>query len=185
MTDTGIGAEHPHERRGEERPKTPARETVERFVEPTPYDPGMKRPSAVVAGVTLVLLRVVVGVIWLVDLAAHWSTYAHEIEASIDSVDLTPQAISIGFAVFAVAAIVVLLVETVLAVFIFRGRNGARVIVMAFAVFSIAASFVGWWREGQAITLDSTLPTLAVDILVLLALSSRSAAAYARRNERR
>ncbi|MBU4464534.1 MAG: hypothetical protein KKH75_01680, partial [Actinobacteria bacterium] len=69
MTDTGIGAEHPQERRGEERPKTPARETVERFVEPTPYDPGMKRPSAVVAGVTLVLLRVVVGVLWLVDLA--------------------------------------------------------------------------------------------------------------------
>ena len=38
---------------------------------------------------------------------------------------------------------------------------------------------------GEEITLEGTFVSLSLDILVLLALSSRSAAAYARRNERR
>ena len=42
-----------------------------------------------------------------------------------------------------------------------------------------------WWAQGQEITINGALLSLSLDILVLLALSSRSAAAYARRNERR
>jgi hypothetical protein len=56
---------------------------------------------------------------------------------------------------------------------------------MIIAVGSISTSFFAWWVQGQEITLDSTFVSLSLDILVLLALSSRSAAAYARRNERR
>ncbi|MBN9181107.1 MAG: hypothetical protein J0J00_11300, partial [Microbacterium sp.] len=75
----------------------------------------------------------------------------------------------------------------VLAVFIYRGRNWARVIVMSIAVISITGSFVAWWWQGEEITLggSASLLSLGLDILVLLALSSRSSAAYARRNQRR
>jgi hypothetical protein len=50
---------------------------------------------------------------------------------------------------------------------------------------SISASFVAWWAQGQEIEIQGTFLSLSLDILLLLALSSRSAAAYARRYEQR
>jgi hypothetical protein len=51
-------------------------------------------------------------------------------------------------------------------------------------VLSISTAFTGWWAQGQDIRVGTTLVTLALDILILLALSSRSAAAYAHRRRR-
>ncbi len=79
---------------------------------------------------------------------------------------------------------VFLAIDAVLAILIYRGRNWPRVIVMLISVISIISSFVAWWAVGEEITLAGTFLSLSLDILVLLALSSRSAAAYARRNER-
>jgi predicted membrane chloride channel (bestrophin family) len=59
------------------------------------------------------------------------------------------------------------------------------VLVMLFSVFSITTSFTAWWVAGEEIKIETTFLSLSLDILVLLALSSRSAAAYARRKERR
>jgi hypothetical protein len=56
---------------------------------------------------------------------------------------------------------------------------------MTFSAISITGSFIQWWTGNQVITITGSLLTLGLDILILLALSSRSAAAYARRNERR
>ena len=50
---------------------------------------------------------------------------------------------------------------------------------------SISAAFGSWWLYDLDITLDTSLLSTALDTLILLALSSRSAAAYARRNEQR
>lgn len=77
-----------------------------------------------------------------------------------------------------------LLVDAVLASFIWMGWNWPRVLVMVGSVISLTTSFVAWWSSGREITVDAGLATIALDVLVLLALSSRSAAAYARRNER-
>ncbi len=74
---------------------------------------------------------------------------------------------------------------TLLAILIYRGHNWPRVIVMLIAVFSICSAFTAWWALGEEIRLEGTFVSLSLDILLLLALSSRSAAAYARRNERR
>ena len=71
------------------------------------------------------------------------------------------------------------------AIFIFFGHNWARVLIMIVAVVSISTTFVAWAADEQAITLEGTFFSLGLDVLLLLALSSRSAAAYARRNERR
>ena len=147
------------------------------------YDPAMKRPVTTVAGAVLVLLRVAAGVLFTVELARRWVATGGNADASIDGVKLPPETVQLGFwAIIGIAGLI-LLFEAAFAVFIYLGRNLPRVIVMVFAVGSITASFVGWWAEGQEITLRTSLLTLALDILVLLALSSRSAAAYARRNE--
>ena len=76
------------------------------------------------------------------------------------------------------------LVDLRLSVLVFLGRNWARVIVMCISVLSISTVFGAWWVQGQEITLEGSFMSLAIDILLLLALSSRSAAAYARRRER-
>lgn len=189
MTDGGGGEGEPATRTSVEGAKRPAYESAERLAErlgePTGHDPGMKRPSSTVAGAGLVMLRVVIGVLWLVDLAQHWKTYSQGGNASINGADMSSDVTIGALVIVLVFGGAVLLVVAVFALLIFRGSNLARVIVMIFSVSSIATSFAGWWWQGQQITLLTTLPSLGLDILVLLALSSRSAAAYARRTRRR
>jgi hypothetical protein len=165
--------------------KRAAFESPARLARPLAYDPAMPRPAATVAGAVLVLLRVLSGVLWLVTVTLDWRSIANEVQADIDGVALTAEEIAWGLGFFWVALGLVLLIEVVLVVLILRGSNIARVIVMFLSVGSIATAFVAWWVQGQDIRIGTTLLTLALDILVLLALSSRNAAAYARRNERR
>nr|WP_243847361.1 hypothetical protein [Microbacterium ulmi] len=154
-------------------------------MKPTGYDPAMRRPVTIVVGAALVLLRVAAGVAWIADVGAHWSGYAGDVAVRVGDLSLSPDAVRSSFVVFAALSGLVLLVESALAILILRGADWARIVVMSFAVVSISSSFGSWWAQGQEITLNTSLVSLALDILVLLALSSRSAAAYARRNERR
>lgn len=48
----------------------------------------------------------------------------------------------------------------------------------------ITWAFVSWLTNDGHLAFGGTLYSLALDVLILLALSSQSAAAYARRNER-
>ena len=115
----------------------------------------------------------------------------HRLPALVGSSALTldgaspTEALWVGIAVVLIVGGVGLLVEASFALLIYRGINWARVVVMGLAVVSISVSFVAWWVQDQEITIDTTFVTLALDILVLLALSSRDAAGYARRNEQR
>lgn len=165
--------------------KRPAYEPAARLLQPTVYDPSMRRPPTIVAGVVLVLLRVVAGAVVLAALAVGWDAFVAETEFVLDGSDLSAEGSRLGLAVVLVAGAAVLLFDLVLALFLFLGRNWARMLAMVISTLSISASFVAWWAQGQDITLQSTLLSLSIDILILLALSSRSAAAYARRNERR
>lgn len=165
--------------------KRAAYEPAARLLTPLAHDPAMRRPASIVAGTALVLLRVVAGVVVLTALAAGWGDLVSGADAVLGG--LAPGA-SYGQAAlwFVLAAGgTVLIIEAVVAVFVYRGRNGARVLVMIIAVLSISTSFTAWWVQDQDITLDGAFLSLALDILLLLALSSRSAAAYARRNETR
>ena len=78
---------------------------------------------------------------------------------------------------------IVLIVAVVLAVLVYFGSNAARITVMIFATLSIV-SRGSTTSPDEEITLRTTLVTLALDILVLLALSSRAARAYAQRPRR-
>lgn len=55
---------------------------------------------------------------------------------------------------------------------------------MIIATIDIGSAFAAWIARGGSLGLAGTLSALALDVLILLALSSQSAAAYARRNER-
>jgi len=165
--------------------KRPAYEPAARLLERTHYDPHMHRPVATMAGSALVLLRVVAGVFHLIALALQWPELVDASDTVVDGESLGPAATSLGLVLVFVIGIVALAVEALLALLIYRGLNWPRVVVMGFAVVSISISFGAWWVQDQEITINTTFVTLALDILVLLALSSRDAAAYARRSEGR
>ena len=153
------------------------------LVRPVGYDPDMPRPAAISAGAALVMLRVLAGFLWLMALAFNWDVIANDVEIALGDVKLTDGAKTVGLAAILIVGGTATLAEGVLAVLIYRGMNWARVIVMVYAVASISAAFTTWWVGGQDIRIDTTLLTLSLDILVLLALSSRQAAAYAHRRQ--
>ena len=153
------------------------------LVKPLGHDPNMKRPISTVAGAMLVFLRVIAGVVWVASVVAERSSWDVEFADLIGTDQAAQDAITLLAVVFVVIGGLVLLVEALLGVFVLRGGNRARVIVMIFSTLAITGTFLGWWFDGETIALTGTLIGLAVDILILLALSSRKSAAYARRNE--
>lgn len=165
--------------------KRAAFESPVRLARPLAYDPHMPRPAATVAGGLLVLLRVLAGVFWLSTITFEWRRIVHEASIMIDGVPLGEEERALGLGFVWVVGGAVLLFDTVMAIFVLRGGNRSRVTVLILSVLSISFAFSAWWVQGQDIRLGSTLLNLGLDILVLLALSSRKAAAYARRNERR
>ncbi|WP_240948648.1 hypothetical protein [Microbacterium salsuginis] len=165
--------------------KRPAYEPAARLLTPTGFAPDMPRPASTVAGAALVLLRVLAGVAVLVGIATGWDALLADPDSVLDGFDPSPEGSRAALWFVLAAGGTVLLVDLLLAIFVFLGRNWARVIVMVIAALSIGTSFVAWWAQGQEIEIHTTFLSLSLDILVLLALSSRSAAAYARRHERR
>jgi hypothetical protein len=165
--------------------KRPAYEPPARLLTPPHYDPGMRRPISTIAGTCLILLRVLAGVVVLVGIAAGWDALLNDPDSVLEGFDPSPEGSRAALWLVLAAGATVLLVDLLLALFVYRGYNWARVVVMLIAVGSISTAFVAWWAQGQEITVNTTYVSLSLDILLLLALSSRSAAAYARRHERR
>ena len=165
--------------------KRPAFEPAARLLKPTGYAPDMPRPSSTTAGVVLVLLRVAAGALMLVALAAGWDSLVASADVELEGFDITRDGGRYALWLVLAVGAAVLAVDALLAILIYRGHNWPRVLVMLIAVISISSAFTTWWVLDQDIKLEGTFVSLSLDILILLALSSRSAAAYARRNERR
>ncbi len=144
----------------------------------------MKRPTPTSVGAVLMLGRVLAGAV--VILAALGDVPGFMKDAILDGTTLTAdeavvaeQLVNIGLVGYALW----LAFYLVLAILVWRGVNWARITSMLLATISILVPFIDWWRDGLEISLRTTLLTLALDILILLALSSRAARAFARRNE--
>ena len=165
--------------------KRPAFEPASELLRPVAFDPDMKRPMSTVAGALLVFLRVAAGVLWIASIVFEFPSVVSEMDVSFDDVVSSPELAGITLTVALSVIGVFLLLDAILALLILRGLNWPRVVVMTFSAISIATSFLQWWDDDMDITIATTLLALGLDILILLALSSRSAAAYARRNERR
>jgi hypothetical protein len=161
--------------------KRPAFEPPSELIAPVVPPPEMRRPTATAFGALLVVCRVVAGVVWLTVLAVQWNDIVRD-ELHIEIEDASEsEAAGVVLAVILAFGAVILLIDLMLAVLVYRGNNAARLAVMIFATFSIIAAAIDYFGEGTEITIRTTLVTLALDILVLLALSSRAARAYAQR----
>lgn len=159
--------------------KRAAFEPPTELVRPEEAPPDMKRPVATGAGAVLVVLRVIAGVVWLIALAGQWDQVL-EADGGIDPESAAGVASYGVLGFILVFGAVVLLVQLLLALAVYLGSNAARVALMILATLSIMVSWLDY-LAGQEITIRTTLVTLALDILVLLALSSRASRAYARR----
>jgi len=165
--------------------KRAAFESPARLVQADRPDPHMKRPGSIIAGALLVLLRALAGVLSMILLSAGWGELVIQVQADDSSLVIPPEASQAALWTILSGLLFLTLVDAVLGVLILLGLNWPRVVMMCVAVVSITTSFVTWWVQGQDIHLQTTLLQVALDILILLALSSRSAAAYARRNQGR
>ena len=134
------------------------------------------RPGPIVGGTALVLLRATAAIVWSIGFAATWP-------GTVKSLDLPPDTGDISFVLWIILGFLGFwtLLLLLLARWLWRGSNRARVAVMIWTTLSIVAAAVGYFAMGEEITVRTTLLTLSLDILVLLALSSRGARAWARR----
>lgn len=172
-------------RHSEHPKKRVAFEPAERLLQAPGSDPDMKRPPAIIAGALLIVLGVLAGAAWIIASSGVWPEWVGEVAAIIggDGGDVPDRVEQSTFLLFAAFGGVFLAIEATLALLVFLGVNWARVLIMVLAALTISAAFVRWWSEGQEIEITTTFVSLGIDILILLALSSRSAAAYARRKE--
>lgn len=152
---------------------------------PLTRDPRMRRPATITTGTLLVLLRVLAGIALIIGLWLEWPDVMDSADLAVGGDVLTAE--EEQFALWIVIALmgVSLAVQVSVVLSLWWGRNWARLIVMVFAVISISTAFTTWFLREEEITLRTSLLAVGLDVLILLALSSRSAAAYSRRRERR
>lgn len=152
---------------------------------PLTRDPRMRRPATITTGTLLVLLRVLAGIALIIGLWLEWPDVMDSADLAVGGDVLTAE--EEQFALWIVIALmgVSLAVQVSVVLSLWWGRNWARLIVMVFAVISISTAFTTWFLREQDVTLRTSLLAVGLDVLILLALSSRSAAAYSRRRERR
>ncbi len=77
-------------------------------------------------------------------------------------------------------AIAVALVQLLLAWWVYRGSNRARVLVMLFASITVITLIIGA-ELGDTASITDNLPGVALNVLALLTLSSERAMTFARR----
>ncbi|GAA1518574.1 hypothetical protein GCM10009761_21270 [Agromyces terreus] len=182
--DAAVSQSSTTERHHRERDprKRAAFESPAALARPVEVEPTMARPTAITLGSVLVVLRALAGVVWLITLAVTWRPVLRD-EFGFDPAPGTED--DQGLTALLIAILVVgalgLLVVLLFGLAVYRGSNVARLLVMAFASSSITIAAIDYFAGDEEITVRTTLLTLALDILVLLALSSRAARAYARR----
>lgn len=143
----------------------------------------MKKPLATVAGALLMVARTFSGVIVIVVAGLTWREFAQSLvkDARLEGGRITVGEAGVVLTIVLVLYALALLLYLLLALFVYFGHNWARIVAMAFATISIIVAFSDYVHNGVQITLRTTLASLALDILILLALSSSPARLYARR----
>lgn len=142
-----------------------------------------KRPGATSLGALFVVVRAVtaasiaVGVLFEANAAI-----AVQLGSSTETSPVVATVVT--WVVFGGAALVAV-VDLLFAWRVFLGSNRARLIVMGVSTFSIVLQAVTAATGGPRITLATSLPSVSMDILLILALSSQRALDYARRETKR
>ncbi len=135
---------------------------------------GDKRPLTTVLGAVFVWARALAGVLWILTFWLLWPEI-------MELADVEGSDAPLVFGLIVGISGLVVVVLLVLGWAIWKGSNVARVLVMCVLTVSVITSGVEYFVGGQEITIRTTLLTVALDILVLLALSGRDARSWARR----
>ena len=147
-----------------------------------PPDSRDRLPAPTVVGSALVLLRMIAalavsGVLLSGSVEGTW--IGDLIGQDQQVLDATKAYVPIGTALVLFGC-----VEAALAVLILRGSNGARLTAMAFSTVSIFLQGISFISGGPD-SLQGERPAYALDVLILLALSSDRARTYAHRSSAR
>jgi hypothetical protein len=142
---------------------------------------GVKRPPSVLGGVLLMTVRALSGGVAILTVVVSWDTFVATIVLNGRNLALTDPAAAGAVLGWLLAAYgFYLMLYLGLAALVFTGHNVARVTAMSFASVSILLSFADYSLNGAQITLRTSLVSVTLDILILLALSSTNARHYAR-----
>ena len=136
-----------------------------------------KRPAQIVFGAGVAFFRGLAFLPIALLLLLIPARYFEQI--TLESVDVQggrPALIIAGSVVALIA-----LVDIALALAVFFGRNWARILLMLSCVVTTIGAFIGNANGSEAVTLATSLPTVGISIMVLLALSSHRAREYAAR----
>lgn len=147
-----------------------------------PPDSRDRLPAPTVVGSALVLLRMIaaLAVSGVLLTGSTEGTWIGDLMGQDQQVlDATQAYVPIGTGLVLFAC-----VEAALAVLILRGSNGARLTAMAFSTASILLQGLSFATGGPG-TLQGERPAYALDVLILLALSSDRARIYAHRRRAR
>ena len=153
---------------------------LRRITAPVPLGPALetdsrdKRPATIVFGAVAACLRGLVAVVLA------WSLLADPESVAALTGTSTGAAGAAGAVALALAA-----ADIGLGVATYLGRNWARVLLMLSEVVTIFAAFLVAANGGPRPTLGTSLPHVALGILVLLALTSSGARQYATRRPTR
>ena len=138
-----------------------------------------RRPAPTVIGAAFVFVRGLLALYLAISLLVSPDSFASDLA-------VIPAGAERSVAFWVVAGVLVLFAaaELGLAWAVLRGRNWARLAAMTLSTVAILAQAANVVRGGPGITLQTNLPGLALDILLLLALSSERALVYARRERK-
>jgi hypothetical protein len=138
-----------------------------------------KRPAQIVFGAGVAFFR---GLFYLPIALILLLLPAQYLQGNVDIEGLTVEG---GRAAVIVAGGVLAfigLIDIALAVAVFAGRNWARILLMLSCVVTTIGAFIGNANRSEVVTLATSLPTVGINIMVLLALSSHRAREYASRH---
>ena len=135
-----------------------------------------KRPAPTAIGALFVFCRGLFALYFAASVVASPEQFANDLAA-------IPAGTERSAALWIVTAVPALFAtaEIGLAWKILLGRNWARLVAMGLSTVAIVAQAVNVLNGGPGITLQTNLPGLALDILLILALSSERSLDYARR----
>ncbi len=147
----------------------------------SPSDSRNKRPATTIVGAVFVGARAAAAALLALSMVLFKDAHVGSLVEPLAGPAITEAQAELAVTAATVVVLLFVLAEILLAWFVFLGRNWARTVAMALSTAAICIQAVDVFRGGPDITLQSNLPGLALDVLLLLALSSKRSRDYALR----
>ncbi|WP_051533185.1 LssY C-terminal domain-containing protein [Arthrobacter sp. 9MFCol3.1] len=140
-----------------------------------------RRPSTTIVGALFVGARAAAAALLALSLVLFKDAHVGSLMQPVAGPAVTEAQAELAVSAATVVVLLFALAEILLAWFVFLGRNWARTVAMALSTAAICIQAIDVFNGGPDITLASNLPGLTLDILLLLALSSKRSRDYALR----